>query len=69
MVLNNVAVFLQMIGVWAVCLWEQMGRPEKINLVELGPGRGTLMADLLRVWLKILMHFHVIYRSDTFLLL
>lgn len=39
-----------MVGVWAMCLWEQMGRPEKVNLVELGPGRGTLLADLLRVW-------------------
>lgn len=68
MVFNNVAFFLQMIGVWAVCLWEQMGRPEKINLVELGPGRGTLMADLLRVWLKILMSVYVIYRCVTFLL-
>ena len=38
-----------MVGVWAMCLWEQMGRPNKVNLVELGPGRGTLMADLLRV--------------------
>lgn len=40
---------LQMVGVWAMCLWEQMGQPNKVNLVELGPGRGTLMADLLRV--------------------
>jgi NADH dehydrogenase [ubiquinone] 1 alpha subcomplex assembly factor 7 len=38
-----------MVGVWVMCLWEQMGRPEGVNLVELGPGRGTLMADLLRV--------------------
>ena len=38
-----------MVGVWNMCLWEQMGHPEKVNLVELGPGRGTLMADLLRV--------------------
>ncbi|XP_042023268.1 protein arginine methyltransferase NDUFAF7 homolog, mitochondrial-like isoform X1 [Salvia splendens] len=41
-------MFGEMIGVWAVCLWEQMGQPDRINLVELGPGRGTLMADLLR---------------------
>uniref|UniRef100_A0A2P2L2W5 Protein arginine methyltransferase NDUFAF7 n=1 Tax=Rhizophora mucronata TaxID=61149 RepID=A0A2P2L2W5_RHIMU len=41
-------MFGEMIGVWAMCLWEQMGRPQKVNLVELGPGRGTLMADLLR---------------------
>ena len=39
-----------MVGVWAMSLWEQMGQPGKMNLVELGPGRGTLMADLLRVW-------------------
>ena len=32
-----------------MCLWEQMGRPPRVNLIELGPGRGTLMADLLRV--------------------
>ncbi|XP_010425650.1 PREDICTED: protein arginine methyltransferase NDUFAF7 homolog, mitochondrial [Camelina sativa] len=41
-------MFGEMIGVWTVCLWEQMGRPQRVNLVELGPGRGTLMADLLR---------------------
>ncbi|CAL4962921.1 unnamed protein product [Urochloa decumbens] len=41
-------MFGEMVGVWAMCLWEQMGQPEKVNLVELGPGRGTLLADLLR---------------------
>ncbi|KAM7268271.1 hypothetical protein ACFE04_010437 [Oxalis oulophora] len=41
-------MFGEMVGVWAMCLWEQMGQPKKVNLVELGPGRGTLMADLLR---------------------
>ncbi|KAL0395659.1 UNVERIFIED_CONTAM: protein arginine methyltransferase NDUFAF7, mitochondrial [Sesamum calycinum] len=41
-------MFGEMIGVWTMCLWEQMGQPKRINLVELGPGRGTLLADLLR---------------------
>ncbi|KAF3569297.1 hypothetical protein DY000_02011057 [Brassica cretica] len=41
-------MFGEMIGVWTVCLWEQMGRPERVKLIELGPGRGTLMVDLLR---------------------
>ncbi|PNY17001.1 NADH dehydrogenase [Trifolium pratense] len=41
-------MFGEMVGVWVMCLWEQLGRPERVNLVELGPGRGTLMADLLR---------------------
>ncbi|KAL5168913.1 Protein arginine methyltransferase NDUFAF7, mitochondrial [Glycine soja] len=41
-------MFGEMVGVWVMCLWEQMGQPQGVNLVELGPGRGTLMADLLR---------------------
>jgi NADH dehydrogenase [ubiquinone] 1 alpha subcomplex assembly factor 7 len=34
--------------VWCVSVWEEMGRPNKLNLVELGPGKGTLMKDILR---------------------
>ncbi|XP_027354832.1 protein arginine methyltransferase NDUFAF7 homolog, mitochondrial isoform X1 [Abrus precatorius] len=41
-------MFGEMIGVWVMCLWEQMGQPKRVNLIELGPGRGTLMVDLLR---------------------
>lgn len=42
-------MFGELIGVWAVECWSRMGEPERFHLVELGPGRGTLMADLLRV--------------------
>lgn len=41
-------VFGELIGLWCVAVWEQMGAPARFNLVELGPGRGTLMADALR---------------------
>lgn len=41
-------VFGELIGVWAVGAWAAMGQPDSFNLVELGPGRGTLMADMLR---------------------
>ena len=37
-----------MVGIWAVHTWMQMGKPARLNLVEMGPGRGTLMADLIR---------------------
>lgn len=41
-------VFGELIGIWCVTQWEQFGKPKKMQLVELGPGRGTLMKDLLR---------------------
>lgn len=41
-------VFGELFGVWAVGVWGAMGQPDSFNLVELGPGRGTLMADVLR---------------------
>jgi NADH dehydrogenase [ubiquinone] 1 alpha subcomplex assembly factor 7 len=41
-------VFGELIGVWAASVWQAMGRPTPVRLMELGPGRGTLMADLVR---------------------
>ena len=41
-------VFGELIGAWCGDVWDRMGRPERFILAELGPGRGTLMADLLR---------------------
>lgn len=42
-------LFGEMIGAWLIDCWEKCGRPSPVRLVELGPGRGTLMADVLRV--------------------
>jgi NADH dehydrogenase [ubiquinone] 1 alpha subcomplex assembly factor 7 len=41
-------MFGEMIGVWIASAWTAMGAPSQFNLVELGPGRGTLMQDALR---------------------
>src|SRR5207244_11916812 len=41
-------IFGELIGVWCADLWQQMGAPGSVILAELGPGRGTLMTDLLR---------------------
>lgn len=49
-------IFGEMIGVWCAQVWMQMGRGP-ISLVELGPGRGTLMGDLLRAT-KSIPEFH-----------
>lgn len=42
-------MFGEMIGLWLVQIWVDQGRPSPFVLAELGPGRGTLMADILRV--------------------
>lgn len=41
-------IFGEMIGLALVQAWADMGAPDPFHLIELGPGRGTLMADLLR---------------------
>jgi NADH dehydrogenase [ubiquinone] 1 alpha subcomplex assembly factor 7 len=41
-------MFGELIGLWCAELWRGMGGPAPVRLVELGPGRGTLMADALR---------------------
>jgi NADH dehydrogenase [ubiquinone] 1 alpha subcomplex assembly factor 7 len=41
-------MFGELIGLWCVNAWEKAGAPDPFLLVELGPGRGTLMADALR---------------------
>jgi len=41
-------MFGELIGLWCAAVWLQTGRPPRLQLIELGPGRGTLMADALR---------------------
>jgi NADH dehydrogenase [ubiquinone] 1 alpha subcomplex assembly factor 7 len=41
-------IFGEIIGAWCAHMWDVMGRPNPFLLVEPGPGRGTLMADMLR---------------------
>lgn len=41
-------MFGELLGVWAAAAWELMGRPKEVRLVEMGPGDGTLMSDVLR---------------------
>ncbi|MCC5979752.1 MAG: SAM-dependent methyltransferase [Salinarimonas sp.] len=41
-------MFGELVGLWAAQVWLDQGAPETLQLVELGPGRGTLMRDALR---------------------
>ena len=41
-------MFGELIGIWIAASWGAMGAPADLALVELGPGRGTLMRDARR---------------------
>lgn len=41
-------MFGEVIGLWCIQTWHDMGRPETVQLIELGPGRGIMMGDILR---------------------
>ena len=41
-------MFGELIGLWMAATWRQMGSPENVRIIELGPGRGTMMNDALR---------------------
>ncbi len=40
-------MFGELLGLWALSVWRMMGEPDRIRLIELGPGRGTMMRDAL----------------------
>jgi NADH dehydrogenase [ubiquinone] 1 alpha subcomplex assembly factor 7 len=41
-------MFGELLGLWAASVWREMDSPSELHLIELGPGRGTMMADALR---------------------
>jgi NADH dehydrogenase [ubiquinone] 1 alpha subcomplex assembly factor 7 len=41
-------MFGELLGLWSAAVWRQMGAPASVRLIELGPGRGTMMNDMLR---------------------
>lgn len=41
-------MFGEMVALWCYDVWVKMGEPDSFLLLECGPGRGTLMADVLR---------------------
>ena len=63
-------MFGEMIGIWVAEQWLRLGQPKTIHLVEYGPGRGTLMADILRT-VKVVsqmpqsIHIHLIETSPA----
>lgn len=49
-----------MVMLWFINMWEIAGRPKPVNLIELGPGTGVMMTDMLRVCYSIKLFFNII---------
>jgi NADH dehydrogenase [ubiquinone] 1 alpha subcomplex assembly factor 7 len=61
--------FGEVIGAWLARAWLDLGRPARFRLVELGPGRGTLLADALRAARRVPgfrqgLRLHLVETSD-----
>jgi NADH dehydrogenase [ubiquinone] 1 alpha subcomplex assembly factor 7 len=65
-------IFGELVGLWCAGAWQSMGMPAAVRLVELGPGRGTLMRDVLRTLRRALpamhagLHVHLVELSAPF---
>ncbi|MBE0530644.1 MAG: SAM-dependent methyltransferase [Rhodospirillales bacterium] len=63
-------MFGELLGLWCAVVWQAMGRPNPVHWVELGPGRGTLMADAMRASRKVrefaeAAHIHLVETSPV----
>jgi len=63
-------LFSEMIAIWIILFWENLNRPEKINLVELGAGNGELLEVLIKTFNKLEMvkdkfKFHIFEKSTS----
>ena len=61
-------MFGELIGLWCANAWLALGKPTPFILVELGPGRGTLMTDALRALetvpaCRAAVHVHLVEHS------
>ena len=64
-------MFGELIGLWCAAVWQAMGQPQQVRLVELGPGRGTLLADALRAARTVpafrdAIDLHLVESSESF---
>ena len=45
-------LFSEIIAIWIISAWQILGKPKYLNVVELGPGDGSMIKDMLSVFKK-----------------
>ena len=45
-------LFSEMIGIWIISFWENLNKPKKFNIIELGPGNGEMCKTLIKTFKK-----------------
>ena len=43
-------LFSEMVAIWCISFWENLGSPKKINIIELGPGNGSLAEGMVKTF-------------------
>ena len=66
---NISILFSEMIAIWCVAFWENLGCPKKINIIELGAGNGELMLQMIKVFekfkkFKISSNYYILEKSS-----
>jgi len=62
---NISILFSEMLSIWTVSFWQNLKCPKKINLIELGPGNGQMIHDMINS----LQKFPKFYKSCKFVIL
>ena len=62
---NISILFSEMIAVWCVAYWENLGCPKKINIIELGAGN----AEMMHIMIKVFKRFNKFYKSRNYFIL
>ena len=47
---NISILFSEMLAIWCIAFWQNLGSPKKINIIELGAGNGEMMYQLIKVF-------------------
>ena len=47
---NISVLFSEMLAIWCIAFWQNLGCPKKINIIELGAGNGEMMYQLIKVF-------------------